>query len=645
MSYSSNSLRSLYIFNDGFRYSLNSESSQCEQPPDIKVQLYAHQKAVLECMKTKENQLNLGKDISGSRLFSNFGILGDGVGVGKSLMVLGHISNLKRNDTLRQAKILTDYGNSNLYCIEDKDLYKDCSNAGCLIVVPHTLYKQWEKYIQTQTKLSFYGVKTKAYLEKEKYEKGQLATKDVVLVSNTLYGKLQTIMDHERISWKRVFFDEADTLSIPSTQALPRTKFVWLVSASWPNLLFPNTTLYFSQNNMAFFQNGDFDPQLVNHITSWRHRDYPGYIWIQQHYHMVSLPFFKSYVGNNNRHRGHLVVRCRDSFIQESISLPPLYTHTIMCRPSVAHRVVAHAISAEVRQLLHAGDYTGALEQLGVKSEDSMTLVQAVTENRIKELDRLQKTFDFKNSIEYSSPQAKEHALNNLRQKIDGLKDQIKNLRERIENYKEEICPICFDEPQSAVLTNCCHRIFCAACILTSLTRANTCPLCRAVIQPNELCSLSKEKKEKVSKQKPDSCQPLKKTEQLLKVIRETLAENKDARFLIFSRFDNPLNSIGQDLAVENIRPAIVHGNKDVINRTLESFRKGDTRVLLLNSVMAGAGMNITEATHVILLHAMNHEEEKQILGRAYRMGRQGPLHLIRLLHPDEITETHQIAH
>jgi SNF2 family DNA or RNA helicase len=645
MSYiNSNSLRSLNIFNDGFLYSLNSESSQCEQPSDIKMQLYGHQKAVLQCMKDKENELNQGKDISGSRLFSNFGILGDGVGVGKSLMILGHISNLKRFDTLRNAKILTDNGNSNLYSIEEKDLYKDCSNAGCLIVVPHTLYKQWEKYIETQTKLSFYGVKTKAYLEKEKYEKGQLLTKDIVLVSNTLYGKLQAVMDHERVSWKRVFFDEADTLSISSTQSLPRTKFVWLISASWPNLLFPNTTLYFSQNNMTFFQNGNFDPQLVNHINSWRHRDYPGYIWVQQHYHMVSLPFFKSYIVNNNRHRGHLVVRCRDSFIQESISLPPLYTHTIMCRPSVAHRVVAHAISADVRQLLHAGDYTGALEQLGVKSEDSITLVQAVTENRIKELDRLQKTYDFKNSIEYSSPQAKEHALNHLRQKIDGLKDQIKNLRERIENYKEEICPICFDEPQSAVITNCCHRIFCAACILTSLTRANTCPLCRAVIQPNELRSLTKEKKEKTSK-KQEANEPLKKTEQLLKTIRDTLAENKDARFLIFSRFDNPLNSIGQDLVNENIRPAVVHGNKDVINRTLESFRKGETRVLLLNSLMAGAGMNITEATHVILLHAMNHEEEKQILGRAYRMGRQGPLHLIRLLHPDEITDTHQVAH
>jgi hypothetical protein len=42
----------------------------------------------------------------------------------------------------------------------------------------------------------------------------------------------------------------------------------------------------------------------------------------------------------------------------------------------------------------------------------------------------------------------------------------------------------------------------------------------------------------------------------------------------------------------------------------------------------------------VILLHAMTHEEEKQILGRAYRMGRTAPLDFIRLLHPDEMMIT-----
>ena len=631
------------IFNDGYLNSLTADSFQEEQPANVKVQMYAHQRAVLYSMKEKEVSLNAGLDVSGTRLYSSFGILGDGVGVGKSLMVLGHISNLKRQDPIRNMKQLTDHGCGNIYSIEEKDLYKDCSNAGCLIVVPHTLYKQWEKYIKEQTTLSFYGVKTKKFIEPEQWKKDRMLEKDVVLVSNTLYGKLQAYMNHQKISWKRVFFDEADTLLIPSTQELPLTKFIWLISASWSNLLFPNTTLYFSQANMQFFQNSNFDPELLQHMQSWRHRDYPGYMWVQQHYHMVSLPFFKSYVASGNKHRGHLVVRCKDTFVQESISLPPLYTHTIMCRPSVAHRVVANAISPEVRQLLHAGDYSGALEQLGVKSEDSMTLIQAVTENRLKELDRLQKTYDFKNSIEYSSPQAKENALNHLRQKIEGLREQIKNLRERIENYKEEICPICFDEPQSAVLTNCCHRVFCAACILTSLTRANTCPLCRAIIQPNELRTLTVGKETK--KQPKHEAEPLKKMEQLLKLIRETLQEQKDARFLVFSRFDNPLNAIGQDLLNEKIRPAQVQGNKDVIHRTLESFRHGDTRVLLLNSMAAGAGMNITEATHVILLHAMNHEEEKQILGRAYRMGRKGPLHLIRLLHPDEISDTHSIAH
>ena len=255
MSYhNNNSFRSLYIFNDGFANSLTADSLQDEQPLNIKVQLYAHQRAVLYSMKQKEALLNSGMDVSGTRLYSSFAILGDGVGVGKSLMVLGHISNLKRHDPIRNMKQLTDHGCGNIYSIEEKDLYKDCSNAGSLIVVPHTLYKQWEKYIKDQTTLSFYGVKTKKYIEPEQWKKDKMLEKDVVLVSNTLYGKLQANMNREKISWKRVFFDEADTLLIPSTQELPVTKFIWFVSASWANILFPNVTLYFHKQICSSFK-------------------------------------------------------------------------------------------------------------------------------------------------------------------------------------------------------------------------------------------------------------------------------------------------------------------------------------------------------------------------------------------------------
>jgi SNF2 family DNA or RNA helicase len=136
---------------------------------------------------------------------------------------------------------------------------------------------------------------------------------------------------------------------------------------------------------------------------------------------------------------------------------------------------------------------------------------------------------------------------------------------------------------------------------------------------------------------KPDD-QPLKKTEQLLNLMKL----NPTGKFLIFSRFDNPFIQLSQEIEAMKLTVKLVKGNKDVIAQTLKSFQKGDTNVLLLNSIQAGAGLNITAATHVILLHAMTHEEEKQILGRAYRLGRTEPLEVIRLLHPDEMVHAQQ---
>jgi SNF2 family DNA or RNA helicase len=129
----------------------------------------------------------------------------------------------------------------------------------------------------------------------------------------------------------------------------------------------------------------------------------------------------------------------------------------------------------------------------------------------------------------------------------------------------------------------------------------------------------------------------LKKNDQLLELIRST----PNGKFLVFSRFDNPFLQISHE--IENMRVSVkqVRGNKDVIASTLKGFQKGDTKVLLLNSIEAGAGLNITAATHIVLLHAMNHEEEKQILGRAYRLGRSEPLEVIRLLHADELHNAH----
>ncbi len=156
--------------------------------------------------------------------------------------------------------------------------------------------------------------------------------------------------------------------------------------------------------------------------------------------------------------------------------------------------------------------------------------------------------------------------------------------------------------------------------------------MCRAPIAPNKLRSLNDKQPEKKKTQEVAKGPP-KKIDALLELIQK---HPKD-KFLVFSRYENPFRMMQERLETDNIQVQTVKGNKDVINSLLTKFEKGDIRVLLLNSNHAGAGLNITSATYVVLWHAMTQEEEKQILGRAYRMGRETPLNFVKLVHPDEV--------
>jgi SNF2 family DNA or RNA helicase len=276
----------------------------------------------------------------------------------------------------------------------------------------------------------------------------------------------------------------------------------------------------------------------------------------------------------------------------------------------------------------------GAIQALGVKAEDTTSLIDAVTKNLQKELSRLKATYEFKAGLEYSTPQSKETALSSLKTKIKEKEDAIKGIQERIDGFKEEMCPICYDEPSEPIITPCCSRIFCGKCILMCYTRNPSCPLCRSAIQLNKLTKVVTNKEDTAIVDQEEELE--KKPETLMRLFKE----NPQGRFLVFSRYDNPFSAMESTIESLGIKVKQLKGNKDAIASTLRAFQGGDLNCLLLNSHYAGSGLNITSATHVVLLHAMTHEEEKQILGRAYRMGRTEPLHFIRLLHSDEMPTT-----
>jgi hypothetical protein len=291
--------------------------------------------------------------------------------------------------------------------------------------------------------------------------------------------------------------------------------------------------------------------------------------------------------------------------------------------------------------MLHAGDLTAALDTLGVKGQTSKELVEAVTKSLRVDLDNLQKTYDFRASLTYSTPRAKEEALAGWADKIQKKKDSIKALEERIQNLGVEMCPICYDDPTEPLVTPCCSRAFCASCILLSMARNPECPLCRGKITPASCTKLLRtDLSANAIVDGGAVAAPTHELEKKPQALLRLLRENPNGRFLIFSRYDNPFDTIetaieGMGLVVKQLK-----GNKDAIAATIKSFDSGAIRCLLLNSRFAGSGLNIIGATHVVLLHAMTHEEEKQILGRAYRMGRKGPLEFVKLLNKDEESYT-----
>ena len=139
---------------DVYKNSLTIDSTRAEIPEGaLKVTLRSHQQAAVFAMEKKEKELMEGLDCSGEVLYSSYGVLGDSVGVGKSLMVMAHIARLRTIPPLLSSYSMGRHSTNKMFSLK-KDMFTDLSEANCLIVVPHTLFRQWADYIKKQTNLN-----------------------------------------------------------------------------------------------------------------------------------------------------------------------------------------------------------------------------------------------------------------------------------------------------------------------------------------------------------------------------------------------------------------------------------------------------------------------------------------------------------
>jgi hypothetical protein len=613
------------LMNNVYSSSLTANSTTCQTPPEIKVPLRDHQKALLQAMVTREEEMMRGIELDDTSFYSRIGILGDQVGSGKTLVALAHIALTSAQDSISYKRCISD-GPQREHTFSVQNITTDNNFGATLIIVPHILYRQWKTAIEKQTKLNCFFCSSKRDLGRETIVADILAS-DCVLVSNTLYRYFDELCRDADIQWKRIYVDEVDSMVMPSSRSPLKAAFIWFLTASWQNIISPYNYYY---SNVIMNENLQLEPEYHNYLQANMGNTRRSFF--------MSYRFFENYLSDNPQ-RYYQVLRTKKEFLEQSLQLPAFNRETIVCEAPAEEAIVRRFITPQIREMLNAGNTEGALRGLGVKEETQTSLVDAVLANIRKDIRRTEQTLEFKQQLEYASPQQKEQAIANLTGRLSSLRTQEQSIKERISNTEQTDCEICY-EPLKAttpVLLPCCNNVICGRCVLQHIsskgqTNAANCVWCRTPIDTTKLTAINNKQQPTCQKQKTVQQKPSK-----LDAVLKGIKEKPNGKFLLFCRYQDIFTKIKAKLEESGITTEILSGNKDMIAAAIDRFRSGESKVLCLQSDIQCAGLNLEAATDIFILHKMDNSTEQQIIGRAQRLGRQTSLLVSSFLYPDEL--------
>lgn len=553
-----------------------------------------HQISMIQAMK----QLEINSDIqlaSGDHMETHVGICGDDVGAGKSISMLGLINE---NNIVPEKKRYTYTDNLvNVINASDKTNFFPYN----VIVVPHNITKQWEQYVNTFTTMKSLVINRRNTIIHAKYIKNQHPGTQIIIVSSTMYNDFAIL--NSKVTWSRLIFDEADTISISNCQYM-KSRFLWYITSSLENIMFPLGYYYASHREhhvkryyVAGIRRNGFIRDTVRSISSM-HTEILEKIILKNNPDYVKMSF-------NLEEPERIYVKCKS----------PIYMNII----------ADHANDTNLIDMLNAGNVSGFIERMGCNCETTANVISAVTSDIQMKITNLDHEITYVSSI-HMSDNERESKLKTLTERKNGLSSRLENIQSELQNYKDQVCPICFDTFKTPVSTlKCCNKIFCTECLIQ--WKAGTCPMCREPITASSLVMID-----------DDAAVVCKKThlKQKLETLVNMVEENQDKKYLIFAGYDNTFYSIMNEFIHKKISHNKVSGNSSVIERTIDKFRNGKLTALLLNPTYYGCGMNLECTTDIIFYHKFSKDIERQIIGRAQRHGRTSKLKVHYLYYEHE---------
>jgi len=651
---------------------LSEDDPRCPNPQGININLKPHQQTLLaRCIKYENSAIKL-KDFNELSPYvddrdyfkTSMGILGDRVGSGKSYVIL---SLLVSNDiTQKNNIIIKSHGfNKVMYYIHDKTT----SIKTNLLVVPHNLAAQWEYYIKTfggglkykilKTQKALEGLineamhpntesddedsnvdeievlnvtvdinkiinneasssSTQETVRKELKPTDIIGEYDLLVVTSTLYNKLAQFFYTHKMKLQRAIYDEIDNLNVPGCKHVD-ANFFWFVTASYGNVLYPK-----GQNK--------YEPSIGRYVWYANGIKHSGFLKniLMDLYYNISRNLMKV-----------LVVKNTESYVESSLSLPEMVSHYIQCKTPYAINVLNGLVDRNILNYLNADDIQGALQYVNPSHKSNeISIISRVIDKYTRQIKNLNIQMNAAKEYLYDTETERIEVIEKLEKQLEQVQKKIDTITERIKS--NDLCTICYETVEKKTVTACCQNTFCFKCINLWLAQRKVCPLCKISMNIADLYVIDNdiqdnEIQDDEDEEDIDLTKPHVKNDkyQNMELILNNL--NNNAKLLIFSAYENSFTNVIPILKRLNIQFDYLKGNGYQIQATIERYKNGSVKVLLVNTRQYGSGLNLENTTDIILFHKFDTEIEKQVIGRAQRFGRKEPLQVHYLLYENEM--------
>jgi SNF2 family DNA or RNA helicase len=422
---------------------------------------------------------------------------------------------------------------------------------------------------QWKKELNHSKLKVAIVNSKKKIENVDPEDYDVIIVTPSMYNHL--VRAFSKYAWKRFIFDEPANIRVTNMKKV-FAGFYWFITA----------TPYEIWNKHANCRNS-----FIKNIIAENYYD------------------FKKEIED-------LIIKNDLEFVKKSFSMPKTIHIDHMCSQPVVS-ILSGMVSDKIKTMLSAGNVGGVISLLGGESTDNV--IELIKKKKIASKISAEK------ALEIYKAKNRENMVKSYTQKLEKLEKEISTIEERYSKISKKTCSICLEKVNNPVLEYNCENIFCSECLLTWLAKNDSCPLCKKTIDLGKLVYIRKDKNDSKEVGLP------RKVDMVLKLLKTY----PKGQFLIYSQYNSTFNLIEETLSKNFVEFIKIQGSSKTRSNKIEKFKNNTVRVIFLNSDYDGSGLNLQEATDIILYHEMSESIKTQILGRARRIGRAEELRVHHL--------------